>query len=250
MTLSNFGLAVAVTGLCALQFPDGARAQAPDSFEVVSITPNLSGEQNTQIKPEGGRLVITNATVKTLIRNAYGTLDFQLAGGPRWTDSEMYDIEAKTAGLEKITPERLKPLLQSLLSDRFGLKVHWEPREMPAYALLLDKNGPKFKTASGEGKQGMNTRRSPGKVQMTGTNVPMTELTGNLGYQLRFYVLDQTGLKGAYDFTLEWALDDGVDGSAPSLVAAVREQLGLKLEAKRAPVPVLVIDNVNKPSAN
>ncbi len=115
-------------------------AQAPQSFEVASIRRNLSGSQNTQINvSDGGRVTITNASLKTLIRNAYGILSFQLAGEPGWIDTEMYDIEARTGSSEKISQEQLKLLLQSLLADRFHLKVHLEMREATVYALYVDK---------------------------------------------------------------------------------------------------------------
>ncbi len=195
-----FQLTVATGAIAALALIPSAHGQETDRFEVASVVPNLSGEQNTQIVPEGGRLRVRNASLQTLIRNAYGLLDFQLAGGPGWRDSEMYDIDAKTAGDLKITPARMKPLLQNLLSDRFALKVHWETREMPVYALVVYKDGPKFKESTSTGKPGMNTRRGPGRLQMTGTKAPIAELASNLGFQLRHIVIDQTGLTGRVRF--------------------------------------------------
>jgi uncharacterized protein (TIGR03435 family) len=126
MSLSRIG------GIAALAFtaPSGHANQATDVFEVASVKPNLSGSPNTQIHlADGGRLDVTNATVKTLLRNAYGPPGFQLAGGPKWLDNDKFDIHAKTGGADKISDERLKPLLQSLLAERFGLRVHWETRQ-------------------------------------------------------------------------------------------------------------------------
>ena len=232
-----------------------SQAQTRDAFEVTAIHPNQSGGVNTQISlPKGGRLIVVNASVKTLLRNAYGLLAFQFAGGPSWLDGDRFDINAQTGGAEEITPERLKPLLQNLLADRFRLRVHWETREEPVYALVADKNGPKFQThsdASGQGTgQGMNTRKRAGDAQMRGTDVPMSELASNLGNQLGRFVTDQTGLAGHYDFVLDWDPDQGVDSTKPSLFTALKEQLGLKLESRKGPVQVLVIDSVERPSEN
>src|SRR5580704_4834218 len=117
--------------------------QAAPSFEAASIHRNRGGSLNTQIDTSGaGRLTITNASLKTLIRNAYDVLSFQLADEPAWLDTEMYDIQATTSTAEQISPEQLKPLLQSLLAERFALQVHWETREGTVYALMVDKGGP------------------------------------------------------------------------------------------------------------
>jgi uncharacterized protein (TIGR03435 family) len=106
-------------------------------------------------------LTVTNGSLKTLIRNAYNILSFQLAGGPRWLDADMFNIVATTGGTEQISTEQLRPLLQSLLADRFQLKVHWEKRDAPVYALVLDKEGPKFHESKEAGEPGINTSKGP-----------------------------------------------------------------------------------------
>lgn len=235
----------------ALVFLCGAHAQSSPSFEVASIRRDLSGSQNTQIQiSDGGRLVITNGSLKTLIRNAYGVLSFQLANEPGWLDTEMYDIEAKTGTPEKISDDDLKPLLQSLLADRFHLKVHWETREGTVYALLVDKGGPKFKASSGDLKPGMNTNKGPDKAKMTGTAETMAVLASNLGNQLGRFAVDKTGLTGAYDFTFEWDRQSTADSTGPSLFTALKEQLGLRLESQKGQVEMLVIDNAERASEN
>ncbi len=237
-------------GIAALTLAAVA-AQTPDSFEAAAIRPNLSGDMNTQISmPDGGRLVVVNATLKTLIRNAYGLLAFQLAGGPRWLDDDKYNIDAKTGSPEKITQESLQPLLRSLLADRFRLVVHWEPREEPIYALLTDKAGIKFQPHRSAPGQGMNMHRGPGKVSLRGVDVPLSELASNLGNQLGRFAIDRTGLNGRYDFVLEWDPDQTGDSPGPSLFTAVREQLGLRLEPGKGQVQVLVIDRAEKPTEN
>ena len=228
-----------------------AQAEPPQSFEVASIRRNLSGSQNTSINlSDGGRYTVTNGSLKTLIRNAYGVLSFQLAGEPGWIDSEMYDIEAKTSVPEKISQDQLKLLLQSLLADRFRLKVHWETRESTVYALLVDKGGPKFKAASSDERPGMNTRKGPEKATMTGTAQSMAVLASNLGNQLGRFAVDKTGLTGAFDFTFNWDLQASADSTGPSLFTALKEQLGLRLESQKGPVEILVIDTAERASEN
>lgn len=247
METLNFRQLLTAGGI-ALLFLWSARAQ---SFEVASIRRNLSGGLNTQINiSDGGRVTMTNASLKTLIRNAYGILSFQLAGEPSWIDTEMYDISAKTGGSEKISEDQFRLLLQNLLADRFALKVHRETRESTLYALVVDKGGPKFKASSGEGKPGMNTRKGSEKATMTGTAETMAVLASNLGNQLGRFAMDKTGLAGAYDFTLEWDLQSTADSTGPSLFTALREQLGLRLESQKGPVEVLAIDNAEKASEN
>jgi uncharacterized protein (TIGR03435 family) len=240
---------LAIAGIAGIVLSMGARAQTP-AFEVASIHRNLNGGENTQISISGGRLTVTNASPKTLIRNAYGLLGFQLDGGPRWLDMDMYDIVATTGRSEKIPEDQFKLLLQSLLADRFGLKAHWETREASVYALTMDKGGLKFKQTSGTQEPGINTSKRAGRGQMKGTAEPISILASNLGNQLGAIVLDKTDLAGAYDWTLAWSLDPAIDSTDPSLFTALREQLGLRLTAQKGPMEVLVIDNVQRPSEN
>jgi uncharacterized protein (TIGR03435 family) len=221
------------------------------SFDVISIRRNLNGGQNTGINLlAGGRISVTNTTLKTLIRNAYGILSFQLAGETGWIDSEYYDVEAKTGVAESLSQEQLKPLLQSLLADRFHLKVHWETREENVYALVVDKSGPRMSENS-EGKEpSMNTQKNNGRVRMKGIGVPMAILAANLGNQLGRIVVDKTGLPGAWDFQGAWEIEPAPDSAAPSIFTGVREQLGLRLVGQKGPVQMLVIDQAERPSGN
>ena len=220
------------------------------TFDVASIRRNTGVSPNTQINISGGRLTVTNGSVTTLIRNAYGILGFQLAGEPDWLNKEMYDVVATTGDTAKIEPEQFKALLQSLLADRFRLKVHWETREVPVYALMPGKNGPKLKESTEVQEPGLNTRKGPGNVRMTGTREPVSILIGNVGNQLGRIVVDKTGLTGLYDWVLEWSPDLAVDSTLPSLFTALQEQLGLRLEAQKGPMETLVIDRVERPSEN
>jgi len=216
---------------------------------VASIRRNPGVSPNTNIHISGGRLTVTNGSVKTLIRNAYDILSFQLSGEPRWLDTAMYDIVAATGRSEKISPDQLKLLLQNLLADRFRLRVHWETRETSGYALVAARDGPKFKESSAP-EPGINTRKGSSAAQMKGTGEPIAILAGNLGNQLGRIVWDKTGLRGVYDWTLDWDPDPTADSTLPSLLTALQEQLGLKLEPQKGPMETLVIDNVERPSVN
>ena len=227
-----------------------APAQGLPRFEVATVKRNLSQEVNTRIEISGGRLTITNASLKTLIRNSWDLLSFQFAGGPNWLDTDMFDIQAITGSTEKITTERLRPLLRSLLADRFALKVHFETRETNVYALVPAKDGAKLKQDTSDIEPGINTSKFANKGKMIGTREPISILATNLGNQLGRIVIDKTGLAGAYDWNLEWDPNASVDSALPSLFTAVQEQLGLKLEAQKGPMQVLVIDSAEQPSDN
>jgi uncharacterized protein (TIGR03435 family) len=297
LLLAAIGIA-AVTGPVVfglLNIPQG-RAQSTQttgtplpSFEVASIKPNRSGELRISIGFEPGRFMANGVTVKQLIALAYDVRDLQVSGGPGWVDSERYNIEAKEPDslaeeLPKLPPdqrgERLRLMVQSLLADRFKLTLRHESKEYPVYALVVAKNGPKLQQArpgdtypkgmkgpDGVGHAGM---MSMGPGQLTGQGLPMESLARLLSQALGRTVMDQTGLKGNYDFTLQWtpeqagtmmlkAPEGGNPGpesapppesSGPSIFTAIQEQLGLKLESTKGPVDILVIDHVEKPSEN
>jgi uncharacterized protein (TIGR03435 family) len=233
------------------------------TFDVVSIRPSDPLNDHLKIQVSAGTLTAT-ISIKTLIEQAYGIQDFQLSGGPGWLDSSKYDIIAKSSEMgdpSKLEPsqeeayqERWGQMLQSLLIDRFQLKVHHSTKELPVYALVVAKGGPKLKDAKPHALAVLYTQ-TPGQLRCSGASMPAfaKEL---LELGLGRYVLDKTGLAGRYDFTLHWTPDADLDGSAskdasgPSLFTAVQEQLGLKLESTRGPVPTLVIDHVERPSEN
>jgi uncharacterized protein (TIGR03435 family) len=229
-------------------------AQTPDRFEVISIKPNLSGlDQSTGINILGSRIRGENLRLRTLILQAYGLLDFQIVGGPRWVASERFDIEATTGLHEGIRSSELGPLLRGLLADRFRLKIHNETREMQTYVLMVDKGGTRLQQTVGAPAQsmsGVNQRATSGRAKMIGSGVTMSALAYRIAEQQSFLgrtVLDKTGLTGFYDFTLEW---DAGDDAGSSILAALRSQLGLRLSNEKGPVEVLVIDSAEKPPAN
>jgi uncharacterized protein (TIGR03435 family) len=279
------------------------QAQSPPApapaFEVASIKPNHSADRGVSImNAPGGRFVAKNVSLKMLIRLAYKVQDFQITGGPSWINSERFDVEAKpeSAGnddIEKLTDNQRDALVeqqrlrvQALLAERFKLVFHRQTKETSAYALVVAKNGPKLQEASaapsgpdpadaqapkGPAFKGRGMRM--GRGELSGQSAPLSMLAEGLSNQLGRTVVDKTGLKGIYDFTLKWTPDESQgqtfkgpgdggephpsadsapppEGSGPTVFTALEEQLGLKLESQKGPVEILCIDQVEKPSEN
>jgi bla regulator protein blaR1 len=258
--------------------PASAQPQQKLEFEVASIKPNASGEHGMRMSISPGRLMAKNVTAKLLIMQAFNVKDFQISGGPAWIASDHFDLDAKTGGEEGPSPAKLSPdqmktksqeiqlMMQSLLSDRFKLKTHEDSKEAPVYALVVGKNGPKLKPAEGGAEARQQMRM--GRGQLTATKVTMDAFANQLSNNVGRTVVNKTGLNGEYDIDLEWTPDPGqgpgpfggpppggeapppVDSSGPSIFTAVQEKLGLKLEGTKAPVKVIVIDSIDKPSEN
>jgi uncharacterized protein (TIGR03435 family) len=236
----RFSLLIATVALplCAQHFevamirPTAAEPNAGTSFNVF----------------DGGRIRIVNEPVKLLIRTAFQLQNSQIAGGPAWVESDRYDIEAKTGKPEKPTPGTLGPYLRDMLTERFHLKFHREMREMTVWTLVTAKGGPKMKVSTEHESSWKNSGGAVSRAVVTAT--PTALIATYVGNRLGAIVLDKTSLTDAYDFTLEWAPDKAQDTDAPSLVTALREQLGLQLAREKAPVEVLVIDSMERPSEN
>jgi uncharacterized protein (TIGR03435 family) len=250
-------------------------------FEVVSIKLSSPAGGGTQIGVSpGGTFTARNVTVRTLIQQAYDLRDFQVSGAAGWLDAQPYDIVAKGSGvsvsddeMRKMTEEQRKALkaqfllkLQTLLADRFQLKVHRETRQLPIYALVVGKSGAKISPAGAEPSLGGLTMRGgdAGQIVVTGNSVSIAALARLLSSRVDHAVIDMTGLKGDYDFKMSFSPDSappqppgdgaeqpaGVDATGRSLFTALQEQLGLRLEPRKGPVEVVVIDGVEKPSEN
>ena len=218
----------------------------PKEFEVASIKPAAPDSKyvGAYLIAPGGRFMGINITVGRLIQQAYDVRDFQVTGAPSWIDSERYDIEGKAEGWS--TPAQLQPLVQALLAERFKLEIHRDTREMPIYALLVGKNGPKLKESTSGG--GPAIGGSKGRINAH--QVTLAMFAGRLGQVLGRPVVDKTGLKGEYDFVLEWTPDEVSDPSGPSIFTALQEQFGLRLEGQKGAVEILVVDRVVRPSQN
>jgi uncharacterized protein (TIGR03435 family) len=223
----------------------------------------------------GGRLAMENFSLRGLILFAYGVRDFQLVGLPAWADLVHYDVQAKTEGDFSVS-QMEGPMLQALLEDRLQLRVHREIRQMAVYELSVAKSGLKMKATqqgacvpydadapppvvhlSGAGGMpvfcGYPTNRATGSNRtLDGAGVSATVLIANLSrLAVDRSIIDKTGLDVGYDVHLEWAADAlADDAGGTSIFTALQEQLGLKLEAAKGPVEVLVIDSVERASAN
>ncbi len=237
--------------LLTLRWIAFAQSTPRPTIEVASVKPSgLDDRLMYRLQP-GGRYLATGLTLKMLIANAYSVPDFLISGGPSWRDSDKYNIEAKVGSPLPPWPDSNKQLglmLQSLLEDRFKLAEHREIREEPVYELVLAKGGAKLKLAGADESPGFEM--AIGRIHSMA--VPLEYLATNLGYLLGRQVIDKTGLAGKYSYNVTYTPDDAPldDAKGPSIFTAVQEQLGLKLESTKGRVEVLVIDHVEKPSAN
>jgi uncharacterized protein (TIGR03435 family) len=220
------------------------------SFEAASIKPNNSGAAGTDFDSDTGRISMKNATVRRWIQNAYGVPEAQVLGGPKWVDNSRYDIEAKSAG--PAGAAQLNLMLQNLLMDRCQLSLHRETRQLSGYALTVAKGGIKAKpSAPGAGS---STQGGRGRIEAAGCS--MAKLAVRLSAVMKVPVTDLTGTTGGYDFRLDWTPEELLAvpqtdvPTGPSIFTALQEQLGLKLESRKVPTEVLVIDRVELPSEN
>jgi uncharacterized protein (TIGR03435 family) len=265
-----FAHAMPAQGQAAAGAEAGASAQAaatggPPVFDVVTITRNTSGAgpMTIQSPQNGDSVTIRNMPVRMILSFAYDLARYNSFDGlPAWADTEDYDITAKVAAadlpaFQKLLPRERNPMLRPMLAERFHLQAHFESRQLPAYALVVGKGGAKLSEVQpGETAEG---GKDPGGIRMgrgeiVATAAPVAPLIDALSVQLGRQVVDRTGLTGRYSFTLKFApaqaaMDTQTD-AGPSLFTAVEEQLGLRLETTKAPVPVLVVDHIERPSEN
>jgi uncharacterized protein (TIGR03435 family) len=192
----------------------------------------------------GNRFALPYSTLTDLIIDAYNVRIDQISGQPKWAtqDGDMYQINAKAEGDGTPTSDQVRLMLQSLLADRFELKLHHETRSLPAYELTIAKNGPKIKELPEGNKLPSNSARKALLVSL---------ISGFLDHPL----VDKTGLAEAnyqFDWDTKELIGEITPGTllAPSIFSSVQEQLGLKLDLKSAPVDFLVIDHAEKPSEN
>lgn len=243
-----------------------AHCQTPEkapAFEIASITPCPPGTPApsqehmglVQFTYPGGRLSARATTVKALVEWAYGIQTSQLAGGPDWIATDRYDVEAKAA--VSATDAEIKRMTQILLADRFHLKLHHENRALTALVISAGKTPPKLTPAKEDEKRGMQVAPQTGPDQkiasyrIKATRFSIPQLADLFSRQLHQVILDQTGLAGDFDFTLELVPDESRPNpmDATLLIGLMREQLGLTLKSQKVPVGVLVIDSVERVAA-
>jgi len=268
------------TILCAVIIASGVTVRGQDpawpAFDVVSIKPTASDTRGNSFGSRpGGRWTMSNRSIGTLIRAAYPTPVNELFGAPEWVTSDPYDVDARAG--ESVPAERITLMLRRLLAERFKLRMHYETRELPVYALVI---------AGKDGKPGAGLVRSTidceavraarqagrtyeGPMPANGappcawtaeykTNGPVTRFGGlplsrlseSLGQPDGRVVVDKTGLTGNYEFTLRYTDQPAPSDDTPSLFTALQEQLGLRLVPDRAPLQVVVIDAIERPTEN
>jgi uncharacterized protein (TIGR03435 family) len=257
MLFARSAMCVCIAGATVAAAPGQTPAPIP-AFEIASIQA-ADPDRSMEIRRSGNRLTFSNYSLEMLILWAFNVRSDRLLGMPKGLDTVRYDISA-VAPQETLPPGLLNRMMQSLLADRFKLVSHSETRELPYYALVVDKNGPKIQPEKLTGPVGQNPFRMAASGHLTGTKVTTEMLAKVLTDQIGRFVADQTGLSGVFDCTLEWAPEagtqfDGQDGpmssaselqNRASIFTAIREQLGLRLDARRGPVEVVVIDRVER----
>jgi bla regulator protein blaR1 len=258
-------------------------------FEVATVKPTKADEDRTMMMFTADGISIHGVPMKMLVREAFGIEDDRILNQPAWFKNR-YDIEAKVDAedapkLKDMKMDQRRQMMLPLLEERFNLKYHHENRELPMYALVVAKSGLKMKASAPDDPpkadvaskpEGEDTKDKPrlgrhslmmngrGHLESTGTGIPF--LVHVLSSQLGRTVVDKTGLTGNYDYTLQWTPDDvgtpmggdagpgkgdvSPDAGGPTLLTALEEQLGLKLESRKGTVDVIVIDHIDTPSDN
>jgi len=226
-----------------------------DAATVKPTPPENSGNLQPSITmfPPGGSFRRTNATLKSLVRIAYGVQDYQISGGPGWADNDRFDVEAKSES--NANRDQVLKMIQALLADRFKLKVRQETKEGPIYALVVGKSGAKLQSVPASESANVRANRFTGKRSMAQFADYLSTIVGQV-------VVDRTGLAGFYDIKVEFTPDnfrgtapvqfngEAIDPNGPSIFTAIQEQLGLRLEPAKGPVQALVIESAQKPAAN
>jgi uncharacterized protein (TIGR03435 family) len=242
-------------------------ANANPVFEVATIKPSDPGRPGKVFTVRGQEVITINTTLSDLITMAYDIHVRQISGGPAWLESDKYDITGKpeAPGLPNVA--QLKIMIQKLLADRFQLKFHREKKELSAYAITVGKTGSKLTKSQSDpnGLPGLFFGRGAPGMTFNVRNATIAEVASVLqGNVMDKPVVDQTGLSEKYDFLLKFTPDpgqmNGLGGpqqpaadsldAPPDIITAFQQQLGLKVENTKAQVDVIVIDRVEKPSAN
>jgi uncharacterized protein (TIGR03435 family) len=231
------------------------------AFEVASIKPTKLDTGDSQIgaNANGSMYTARNVAVRRIIMRAYNVADWRISGGPSWLDTDKYDLDAKPE--KPTTVEELRLMLQTLLAERFKLALHSETVERPFFALLQDKAVTPLKPHQQKDGDDTNLIIFGGAGYATFVNANMDRLAYFLSIETGRAVVNKTALEGLYDFMLDYApirlaadlfgaAPPSNDSSRPEIFAAVKEQLGLKLESQRGPVDTFHIDHLERPTEN
>lgn len=221
-------------------------------FEVASVRPNHLDDRMVTIDVgPGGRFAARGYTLVLLIQRAWGVMDWNVTGGPGWIRTDRFNVVAKAKVQGDLREDELQPMLQHLLADRFQLRLHKSEQRMAGYAMVVSRGGPRVKASADTEPHPYSFRFNA--TGLSGHGVSMYDFTRFVTGKLGLIAADETGLTGLYDFDVSWKVeagDDPRDALQFSVRTALEEQLGLKLVPKRITLPTLVIDSVEKPSAN
>jgi uncharacterized protein (TIGR03435 family) len=239
--------------------PQTAHAMAKDAepdWEVATVKPSDPNDANGQhIRLRGRHVMLLDTTVEQFLLLGYGVQLSQLANEPAWVKTERWDVDGVPDVEGEPSWRQLQGMMRKILAERFGLQLHHEPRQMPVFALTVSKGGPKMiaNTSDPNGWMDQQNGGTGGRHFETLKNTSMSDLALILQFHVDRPVIDQTGLKGRYDFKLQWTVDETqttTPDAPPGLFTAIQDQIGLKLEPVKAPADVLVIDKVERPGAN
>ncbi|MGA7158507.1 MAG: TIGR03435 family protein [Acidobacteriaceae bacterium] len=262
-------LALIAIAATAQQPAPATPPSTPLFYDIVSIHPHRTLDDNVSVDTRPGNFSGTNTSLKELISYAYGIRADLISGLPGWANTARFDVTAKVSDFDNavfknMTTEQREAMFRPMLADRFHLKVHAEIKNLEVFNLVVTKDGPKFKP-NPPANLDPNSPKQPDRDgiwinndDMVATAIPISELANVLAQQLHHTVIDKTGLAGNFDLKLKWTpdelqntgADDGTTNAPPGLFTALQEQLGLKLEASKGPVKTLVVDHADQPTPN
>lgn len=234
----------------------GQPAESVPAFEVASVKVSVPSSQGMRVQPNAitpspGGVTMLNVSLKAVVQWAYHMQSIQVVG-PDWIDSNRYDIVAKAPG--PASNQQLRQMVQTLLADRFKLAFRRETKEMQAYVVTVAKSGHKMKPSEGDGE--MDAKPTGKGLIIAFTHVTLAQLAEMASSPLQGVVVDQTGLKGAWDFTLDASNFVGQPPADPQeaigmIIQILNEQLGIKIDQKRVPAEMIVVEHAEKtPTGN
>ncbi len=233
-------------------------------FDVATIRPNDTGSHSWSIDSDNAYFNGTNVPFKSLLQTAYEIRTDLISGVPDWAESARYDVKAKVVDadpvlIKQLSNEQQTAMFRALLIDRFHLKTHIQAKQLPVYDLVIDKGGAKLQTVVHPTGEDLFHGNGPGSIGIHNGHfiahaVTLPMLTKALTGQVNRQVVDKTGLTGTYDVLFDFAPDYGngpsQEATDPPIFTSLQQQLGLKLEPAKGPVDTLVIDHIEKPTAN
>jgi len=231
-------------------------------YDAAVIKVNNSLARGTDVDRDDTTFKATNVPLTHLLVNAFGIRPGLISGLPAWANSLRWDVNAKVTDpdikvMQNLSRQQEQQMLAALLADRFHLKTHIEIKTLPVYELVVAKGGPKLKVSAVAPDSAAAGDMDVHNTDLRATGVKLSDFAVNLSAPLDRTVIDKTGLTGRYDFRLQWtpdnatgAADNGAADAPPNLFTAIQEQLGLRLQPAKGPVPTLVIDHIEQPTEN